>query len=150
MNQTRSIVVSLCLIMLALSIHSYWKRSAQPPDSPEVLYGIPIYPESELNIPLSGTGSPRIFVYLTEDPLEKVLAFYNQAFQAEPVSLSYGKGAMTVYQYLIKPSELENYPLKGVEVMPYNAFYRRILKKKVKIKIYVPVEEIGDGESPQE
>ncbi len=148
MYKTRSIVISLCLIMLAVSIHSYWKRSSRSPDSPEVLFGIPVYPEAKLNIPLSGTGSPRIFVYLTDDSLDQVLAFYTEAFKAEPIVLSYGKTSMTVYQYLIKPSDITNYPLKGVEVMPYNAFYRRILKKSVKIKIYVPEEEIGDSETP--
>jgi len=145
----RLLVVSLCFVMLAISIHSFWQKADQSPRAPEILYGIPLYPESKLNLPLSGTGDPAIFVFLSDDTLEKVLAFYDEVFKAKPQILTYGKGAMTIYQYLIEPGELTNYPQKGVEVMAYNSFYQRVLHKKVKIKVYVPKAEMGDDSSSQ-
>lgn len=147
MAYPRSLVISLSIMMLAISSYSFWKKSAQSPQAPEILYGIPVYPQSTLNLPLSSNGDPHIFVFLSDDSLENVLRFYNEAFKAEPRVLSYGKGAMTIYQYLVLSSDLTNYPLKGVEVMPYNAFYRRVMNKKVKIKIYVPKAEVEGSES---
>ena len=144
MTNPRALISGLCFLMLVWSIHSFWQNSSRSPALPEVLFGIPVYPGSELNLPLSGTGEPRIFVFLSDDPLDKVLAFYSSRLKASPNVLRYGKGSMTVYQYMIRPSQLANYPLKGVEVMPYNSFYKRVMRKGVKIKIYIPGEEIGD------
>ncbi len=143
----RLLITSLCIAMLVVSIHSFWQKAEKSPQAPEILFGIPVYPESKLNMPMSGTGDPHIFVFLSDDSLEQVLAFYDEAFKAKPKVLSYGK-SMIVYQYLITPSELANYPLKGVEVMAYNAFYQRVLHKRIKIKIYVPKEELGENPTP--
>lgn len=144
MGNSRLIVACLSLVMLVVSIHSFWQKSAQSPPTPESLYGIPVYPESKLNLPLSGTGDPAIFVYLSSDSLEKVLAFYNDVFKGEPTRLSYGKGSMVIYQYPLQAGEVTNYLLKGVEVMAYNSFYQRVMHQKVKIKIYVPRAEMSE------
>jgi hypothetical protein len=148
MGNTRLIVTCLCLVMLVVSIHSFWQKSANSPETPDVLYGIPVYPGAKLNLPLSSTGDPAIFVFLSSDSLDQVLAFYDEAFKARSTPLTYGKGAMVIHQYMIQAGELRNYPLKGVEVMAYNSFYRRVLHQRVKIKIYVPEAEVKPSTEP--
>ena len=120
----------------------------------------PIYKDSKLSLPMSQTGDPFIYVFLSKDKFEDVIDFYEEALK-EKYSLkkiSY-KSMMTVYQFRsieedlkLKKEEklkkdrlkgkdikvLDDYITKGIEIIPLNHLWARVLEAKTKIKIIIP------------
>jgi hypothetical protein len=113
---------------------------------PEVLYGIPTYQNSRLSYPMSGfTADPYTAVFLTNDSHENVVAFYKEKLNMDPQEIKYGRGrlvAMTIYQFKLEDGILTNQINKGVEVIPFNSFSRKVYKARTKIKIIIPQSEI--------
>lgn len=132
--------------MLTLFIHSYIRQTQKEIEFPEILYGIPTYQNSRLSYPMSSlTGDPYTAVFLTDDPYETVLAFYEKKLGMGYKKLNYGRGSTivgAVYQFKMEEGILTNQISKGVEIIPFNHFNRKVYKASTKIKIMIPQKEI--------
>lgn len=134
------------VILFTLAVHSYIRQNQKEIEFPEILYGIPTYQNSRLSYPMSSlTADPYTAVFLTNDPYEKVLAFYKEKLGMEYEEIKYGRGrtvVMTLYQFKMEDGILTNQISKGVEIIPFNHFNRRVYKAHTKIKIMIPQKEI--------
>ncbi len=101
--------------------------------------GIPVYPGSKFSKLLSSIGESLIVVYHSNDDLKSVLAFYRKKLNMNYKKVKYGK-ALIVYQFPMAYTSINGklWLKKGVEIIPYGGFYRKVFKAKVKIKIYIP------------
>lgn len=136
------------VILFTLVVHSYIRQNQKEIEFPEILYGIPTYQNSRLSYPMSSlTADPYTAVFLTDDPYEKVLAFYKEKLGMDYKEINYGRGStvvMTLYQFKLEDGILTNQISKGVEIIPFNRFNRRVYKASTKIKIMVPQAEIKE------
>lgn len=147
MNRKRRIFVALIGICLCTYItYSYMQKAKEEIEFPEILYGIPTYQNSRLNYPMSGfNADPYTAVFLTDDSYEDVVAFYKAKLNMEPRPINYGRRnvvTMTIYQFKLEDGILTNQISKGVEIIPFNSFSRKVYKARTKIKIMVPQSEI--------
>ncbi len=101
--------------------------------------GIPVYPGSKFSKLLSSIGKSLIVVYHSNDDLKSVLAFYRKKLNMNYKKVKYGK-ALIVYQFPMAYTSINGklWLKKGVEIIPYGGFYRKVFKAKIKIKIYIP------------
>lgn len=136
------------IILFTLVVHSYIRQNREEIQFPELLYGIPTYQNARLSVPMSSlTSDPYTAVFLTEDPYEKVLAFYEKKLDVDYKEIKYGRGStvvMTIYQFKMEDGILTNQISKGVEIIPFNHFNRRVYKASTKIKIIIPQKEIKE------
>ncbi|MCP5104047.1 MAG: hypothetical protein GY950_11745 [bacterium] len=147
MRQKQKAILSILgLILFTWVIHSYIRENQRDIDYPEILYGIPTYPGSRISYPMSMmTADPYTAVFLSNDPYEKVIEFYKDKLAMDYKELKYGKGSavvMTIYQFEMKKGILKNQINKGVEIIPFNHFNRRVYKAATKIKIIIPQDEV--------
>ncbi len=100
--------------------------------------GIPVYPNSKFSKLLSSFGKSWIVVYHSNDDFRDILSFYKEKLNMNYKKVKYGK-ALIVYQFPMAYTSFNGklWLKKGVEVIPYGGFYRKVFKAKVKIKIYI-------------
>ncbi len=137
----RALIVLAGIVLFTIILQAFLLVIQQEDESPKVLAGIPVYPEARYNDFLSSRGNPLVYVFMSDDPVETVLAFYEEFFAAPALHLTYPSGLLRIFQFVITPSEVKDTPLKGVEVIPLNRFNRRIFKARTKIKIILPPDE---------
>ncbi len=122
----------------------------------------PIYPGARLNVPMCQTGNPYIYVFLSKDRYESIVDFYNEVLKGRyrMKKIEYRK-MMTIYQFRSievdkkfnldnkntaaskQPGEeerrlLEDFIFDGVEIIPLNHLWEKVLEAKTKIKIIIP------------
>ncbi|MCP4148221.1 MAG: hypothetical protein GY757_10775 [bacterium] len=148
MRKQKVFLVMFAIIFCTLIIHTHRKDIQKEDEFSDILYGIPTYENSRFSRSMSSLNSnPFIAVFLTNDSHEKIVAFYKKNLK---VDFEYNEieyrarsvHAMTVYQFKIQEGVLVNQISKGVEIIPYNSFNRRVFKAKTKIKILLPLEEV--------
>ncbi len=100
---------------------------------------IPIYPNAKFSKTLSYTGKDNwLLSYLTKDPALKVINYYKRVLNVKPERVKYGK-TLVIYQFPISYTMINKKKVleKGVEIIPFSGFYRKVFKANTKIKIYV-------------
>lgn len=141
----------IALIMCAIIIWSF--RGGETKVKGDI-NGIAIYPGAVLKARMSSTGFPWVVVFLTDDDYRDVVQFYEKKLNLKSRKLEYGNKSMTIYQFDLETKKekewkntkvnkfLKNYLMSGVEIIPFNNFYRKVYKKSTKIKIIIPAESV--------
>lgn len=143
------------IIFCGLITHSYMQNIKDNVDLPAELYGIPVYQNARVSVPMTSSPEtdPYVAVFFSDDSHEKIVAFYEEKLEMKVVPLKYGKGRLTaliVYQFKIEDGILTNQINKGVEIVPFNSWNRRVYKAKTKIKIFIPQKDIQAAEEGPE
>lgn len=154
-RKRKAFLAMMGICFCALITHSYMQKSKDNVDLPAELYGIPVYQNARISVPMTSSPEtdPYVAVFLSDDSYEKVVAFYEERMEMKAVALKYGKGrltAMIIYQFKIEEGVLTNQINKGVEIVPFNSWNRRVYKAKTKIKIMVPQTDIQAAEEEQQ
>ena len=100
---------------------------------------IPIYPNAKFSETLSYTGeNDWLLAYLTKDSALKVINYYKRVLNVKLERVKYGK-TLVIYQFPISYTMINKKKIleKGVEIIPFSGFYRKVFKANTKIKIYV-------------
>lgn len=138
------------IIACTIIINSYMQQNEKEIDYPNLLYGMPTYPEAKISYPMSSVnGNPYIAVFLSGDSYEKVLEFYREKLKIKYRTIklgSRGHVVKTFYQFVMQEGLLANGKSvgKGVEVHPLNARSELVYKAKTKIKIILPKKEVEE------
>jgi hypothetical protein len=155
------------IILLSFIINTYYKKSKKKINfisnknqikKQEIL---PVYKDAVLSLPMSQTGDPFIYVFLSKDNYKSIVDYYKMELGDSYVlkKIVYSK-MMTIYQFRpvtdkkkleieekIKREKLsgakkikllEDYISMGVEIIPLNHLWEKVLEAKTKIKIIIP------------
>jgi len=147
MRKRRALFSLLGIILLTYIIHSYKLENGNEDAFPKILFGIPTYPDSTLNTRMSSlTGNPYVAVFLSNDPHEKIVAYYKEKLKRDPKLLELGREpivTMRIYQFQMEASPLPKSIGKGVEVIGLNSRSQQVHNAKTKIKIILPRLEVN-------
>jgi hypothetical protein len=166
--RTLKIIFTLFIfILLSFIINNYYKKGKKNikinqnnSSSLRKQNIFPIYKNSILSLPMSQTGDPFVYVFLTKDGYEKVVDFYKETLKGTyTLNKIVYKKMMTIYQFRSieddKKKEIEkklkmrgnknikilnDYIKRGIEIIPLNHLWEKVLEAKTKIKIIVPRE----------
>jgi len=155
------------IILLSFIINSYYKKGKktikfkQNNSKIKNQNILPVYKNAILSLPMSQTGDPFIYVFLSKDNYKDIVDFYKKELQNKYLlkKIVYSK-MMTIYQFRpakdkkkLKAEEklkrkrttgakeikiLEDYITMGVEIIPLNHLWEKVLDAKTKIKIIIP------------
>jgi hypothetical protein len=133
-------------IILTLFINTFVQNKKTEVKFPKILYNIPTYENSRISAHLTSKGDPYIFVFLSNDKLDKIIKFYENKLKKRTKKITYRNNWLTIYQInLEKMGEnigLKNFISRGVEIIPLNSMHRKVYGARVKIKIIIPAWEI--------
>lgn len=144
----KSLLAMTAIIALNIFIHSFILNNQKDVKVPEYLYGVPTYPNARFYLPMSSLDAdPCVAAFLTNDSAETVVDFYKKKMNMPPKDIFYGKtGGMLIHQFGLEKSDLRNSIVKGVEILAFNSFNRRVYNASTKIKIYVSRKEVEEVE----
>ena len=147
-RQIKGLLSLIGLLGLALIINSYIERNDREVQFPEILYGIPTYPNSHFSSIMSSlNGDPYTAVFLSPDPYETILQFYKEKLKMDYKIQEFGlkrrnRMPLTVYQFELEKGILEHSINKGVEIISFNSRNQRMYNALTKIKIILPRKEV--------